>query len=213
MSTSLSGGRGAAGNKIPKGYAAGKLQQFTPEQMGLFQQLFSHVSPGSQLSQQAMGSQAGFEPQEQLAARDFQNFQGQNASRFSGMGMGARRGSGFNNSMTQGSQDFAMQLAGQRQQLQRQALQDLMGMSGMLLGQRPEEQFLIKKENRPSGFAKALGIGLPVAGAVAGGIFGGPAGAAMGGSLGGSLASGFTGQGGSQSQMNQQASWMPTQWG
>ena len=34
----------------------------------------------------------------------------------------------------------------QRQGLQRQALQDLMGLSGSILGQRPYEQFLTPKK-------------------------------------------------------------------
>ena len=80
--------RGPAGNSIPKGYKAGQLQQFTPDQLNLFQQLFSHVSPGSQLSQLAGGSEEAFAPQEQLAQRGFQEFQGQLGSRFSAGGGG-----------------------------------------------------------------------------------------------------------------------------
>lgn len=207
--TSMSGSRGAAGNKIPKGYAAGRLQQFTPEQMGLFQQLFSHTGPGSQLSRQAGGDLSSFAPQEELAQRDFQNFSGDLASRFSGLGMGARRGSGFQNLATQGAQDFALQLSGQRQQLQRQALMDLMGLSSTLLDQRPYENFLVKKQQKPSFGRQLLGAGLPIAGAIAG-SFGGPAGAALGGQLGSTFASGFTGQpsGGSYEGISD----LPTSW-
>jgi hypothetical protein len=150
------GSRGAAGNKIPKGYSAGRLQQFTPEQQSLYQSLFPYVSPGSQLAQQAQGNDAGFAPHEDYANRQFQEFSGQNASRFSGLGMGARRGSGFQNQQTQGAQDFASLLARQRQGLQRQALQDLMGISGQILGQRPQENFLVKKDLP---FWQQLGLG------------------------------------------------------
>ena len=144
--SSMTGSRGAAGNNIPKGYAAGKIQQFTPEAMNLYRQQFGLIDPQSQIYQQAMGSDQGFAPYENLANRKFQEFSGQNASRFSGMGLGARHGSGFQNLQTQGAQDFASQLAMQRQQLQRQALLDLSGISNTILGQQPEENFLVKKE-------------------------------------------------------------------
>lgn len=174
MTSSMSGGMGATGSKIPKGYAAGKLQQFSPEQMGLFKQLFGYTSPEGQLAKQAGGDLSGFAPQEALAQRQFQEFQGQNASRFSGLGMGSRRGSGFQNSQTQGAQDFALQLASQRQGLQRQALMDLMGISQSLLGQRPQEQFLVKKDLpfwQQAALGAAGGLGQGLSGGL-GGLFG-----------------------------------------
>lgn len=189
--SSLTGGIGE-GSRIPKGYKAGRLQQFTPEQIGLFQQLLGMTSPSGQLAQRAQGNLSGFEPQEELAQRDFQNFQGQNASRFSGMGMGARRGSGFQNAQTQGAQDLALQLAGQRQNLQRQALQDLMGISNTLLGSQPYQNFLTQKApKKPSFWSQLFGAAAPVVGAGIGGVFGGPAGAMVGGQLGSALGSGF----------------------
>lgn len=189
--SSLTGSRGAAGNKIPKGYAAGRVQQFGPEQMDLFRSLFGFTQPGSQLYRQATGDVSALAPQEELAQRQFQNFQGDLASRFSGLGMGARRGSGFQNLATQGAQDFALQLAAQRQDLQRQALADLQGLSHTLLSARPYENFLVKKKQKPSFAGQLLGVGLPVAGAALGGAFGGPGGALAGGQVGGALASGF----------------------
>ena len=194
------GSRGAAGNKIPKGYSAGRLQQFTPEQQQLFQDQFAYVSPGSQLAQQAQGSDAGFAPYEDYANRQFQKFSGQNASRFSGGGdfsgaMSARGGSGFKNMQTQGAQDFASQLAMQRQGLQRQALQDLMGISGQILGQRPQEQFLTKKDMP---FWQQLGLG------AVGGLSN-----AAGSFLGGGIGKLF---GGGQQQQPQQNTWQSTQW-
>lgn len=166
----------AAGNKIPKGYAAGSLQQFTPEQMGLFQSLFGRVGPDSQLSKLASGDEAAFAPIEQQAQRDFQGFQGQQASRFSELApgaMSARKGSGFKIGAGQASQDFASQLASQRMGIQRQALSDLMGISGTLLGQRPQENFLTPKK-KPfwqellTGLAPGVGQGVGTAGTLAG---------------------------------------------
>jgi hypothetical protein len=182
MSMSLTGSRGAAGNKIPKGYAAGKIQQFGPEQMDLFRRLFSYTAPGSQLAGLAAGNEAAFAPQEEQATRDFQKFQGQTASRFSQLApaaMSATRGSGFKNLQTQGAQDFALQLAAQRQGLQRQALMDLMGISQSLLSQRPEAQFLVKQElpfwkQLALGGVQGLGSGLSslLGGGGLGGLFG-----------------------------------------
>lgn len=133
-------------NKVPKGYEAGQLQQFSPEQMQLFQQLFSHIGSGSQLSKLAMGDQSQFEAMEAPALRRFSELQGNIASRFSGMGTGARKSSGFQNVMGGAGADLAERLASNRMSLQRQALEDLMGMSSSLLQQRPFENFLAPKQ-------------------------------------------------------------------
>jgi len=165
MNSSMGGNFGQAsslrGDKIPKGYRTGQLQQFTPEQMQLFQQLFSHVSPESSLSQLAGGDEETFNRIEGPAMRQFSQLQGNIASRFSagGGGQGAfsgRKSSGFQNALGGASSDFALQLQSQRQALQRQALMDLMGISGQLLGQRPTERFLTPKE--PSFLDKWLGL-------------------------------------------------------
>jgi len=122
------------------------MPQFNPEQMQLFQQMFSHVGPDSYLSKLAGGDEESFNQMEAPAMRQFQGLQGQLASRFSGMGMGARRSSGFQNTMSQASSDFAQDLASKRHSLQSDAIRQLMGMSGELLGQRPYENALIQKQ-------------------------------------------------------------------
>lgn len=122
------------------------MQQFTPEQLQLFQQMFSHAAPDSFLSRLASGDQSQFEQMEAPALRQFQELQGNLASRFSGMGSGARRSSGFQNTMNQYTSDFAKDLQANRLGLQRQAIQDLMGLSNELLGQRPFETGFIKKQ-------------------------------------------------------------------
>ncbi len=148
---SLYGGKGptgmGAGNQIPKGYDLSRIQNFTPEQMQLFQQLFSHVSPNSFTSRLASGDQDIFNQIEAPALRQFSGLQGNLASRFSGMGSsGGRRSSGFQNTMNQAGSDFAQDLQSRRQGLQSQAIKDLMGMSSDLLGQRPYEQFMQPKK-------------------------------------------------------------------
>lgn len=140
---------------IPKGYQKGQMQQFTPEQMQLFQSMFGHLGPDSFLSKLAGGDQSQFEQLEAPALKQFGALQGNIASRFSGMGagssfggmgVGARRSSGFQNTMNQATTDFAQQLQSQRMGLQQQAIRDLQGLSGSLLQQKPYEQFLTEKQ-------------------------------------------------------------------
>ena len=191
MSSSLTGAKGmggvTGGDKIPKGYAASQLQQFSPEQMQLFQNLFSQVGPQSFTSRLAGGDQSQFEQLEAPALRQLQAFQGSTASRFSGQGTGARRSSGFQNEMNQTSSDFASELSSRRMGLQRQAIQDLLSMSGDLLGQRPQDRFLTKL-NQGSSLGGPIGAGV---GAVGGFFAGGPAGALAGGKLGYDVGSKF----------------------
>lgn len=146
MSTSMSGGRGPmgipTGSKIPKGYQQGALSQYTPEQSQLFQQMMGQIGPGSQTARLAGGDQGMFNEMEAPAMRQFQALQGQLGSRFSGMGMGAQKSSGFQNAASQASSDFAQDLMSRRQGLQRQAMMDMQGIGESLLGQRPFEQFL-----------------------------------------------------------------------
>jgi len=155
------GASGVSGNIIPKGYRLGQLQNFTPEQMQLFQQMFGQVSPNSYLARLAGGDQSLFSEIEAPAMRQFQGLQGDLASRFSMGGggpgsMSARRGSGFANAANQQTMDFAERLAANRQNLQMQALRDLQSLSHQLLGERPYEQSLIQKQ--PS-FWKQLLLG------------------------------------------------------
>jgi hypothetical protein len=161
MSTSLIGARGPAGgnlqgssaggslgNKIPKGYNLGRLQNFTPEQSNLFQQLFSQVSPDSYLSKLSQGDESAFGELEAPAMRQFQDVLGQLGNRFTEFAPGAmssQKGSGFKNAGGQLASGFAQDLHSQRMGIKRQALMDLMGISESLLGQRPQEQFLTQK--------------------------------------------------------------------
>lgn len=186
---SLAGPTGIVGNKRPSGYKLGQLQQYTPEQMNLFQQLFSNVGQGSYLSRLAGGNEDLFNEIEAPALKQFSALQGGLASRFSGMGsFGGRRSSGFQNMANQASSDFAQQLQSNRQNLQRQAIMDLMGLSESLLGQRPYEQYLVPKQQKQSGFGGAIGAGL---GGIGGFFAGGPSGALTGAQLGYNVGSAF----------------------
>jgi hypothetical protein len=140
-------------NNIPKGYNMGSIQNYSPEQMNLFRSLFSNVGPDSYLSKLAGGDEETFSQMEAPALRQFSGIQGNLASRFSGMGTGARKSSGFQNTINQAGSDFAQDLQSRRQGLQSQAIKDLMSMSGELLNQRPQENFLTPK---PPSFLQTL---------------------------------------------------------
>jgi len=59
--------------------------------------------------------------------------------------MGGRKGGAFQRGIGGAASDFALQLQGQRQTLQRQAIKDLMGFSSDLLDKRPYERTLTEK--------------------------------------------------------------------
>ena len=188
MNTGSKSGFGMSGNKVPKGYQSGQIQQFTPEQMQLFQSLFGQMGPESYLGKLAGGDQSQFEQMEAPAMKQFAGLQGNLASRFSGMGSGARGSSGFQNASNQAATDFAQQLQSQRMGLQRQAIQDLFGMSNQLMSQRPYEQFLIEKQQKTGGLGGPIGAAV---GGVGGFFAGGPAGALTGANLGYKVGSSF----------------------
>lgn len=178
-------------DRIPRGYEKGTLSQFTPEQMQLFQRMFSQVDPESFLGKLAGGDEGMFAQLEAPALKQFSGMQGNLASRFSDPGTGARHSSGFQNFMNQASSDFAQSLQSKRMGLQQNALMQLMQLSQMLLGERPYEQFLLKKEHKPSFGQQIFGAALPVGGAALGGTFGGLGGAKLGATIGSNLGSGF----------------------
>jgi hypothetical protein len=160
-------GNSTGGNIIPKGYNLGQLQQFGPEQMELFKSLFSQVSPDSYTSRLAGGDESLFNEMEAPAYRNFNDVLGGLSSRFSGGdlsggrgSLSARRSSGFQNATTSAASNFAQDLQSQRQGLQRQAIQDLMGMSNTLLGQRPQEKFLAQNPQKQNSFLQQLLLGL-----------------------------------------------------
>jgi len=186
--TGLMSPSGRTGNVIPKGYRQGQLSNWGPEQTQLFQHAISHLGPDSYLSRLAGGDESLFQEMETPALRQFSELQGGLASRFSGMGLGARKSSGFQNTATAAASNFAQDLQSRRQLLQQQAIKELIGLSGDLLNQRPHEQFLIEKQKKKSGWGGIVGAGL---GAAGGFLVGGPAGAYTGASLGYGVGSSF----------------------
>lgn len=169
-------------------------QKFTPQQMKLFKSLFSQVDPGSYLSKLASGDPELMAKMEKGQLRDFSSTMGNLASRFSGAGTGGRHSSGFKLAQGQEARQFQEQMQAQRQQLQQQAIKDLMGLSQGLLGQDPYEQFLVEPQGKQEWWQQAIGGGAPLAGAAIGGYAGGLPGAKLGGSLGSAFGSAFGGR-------------------
>ena len=179
------------GDIVPKGYKKGQLAQFTPEQNQLFQSMFPHLQQGGWLSGLASGDQSAFDEMEAPAFRQFNDLMGGLASKFSagsgGQSLGLGKSSGFRNAQTAATSNFAQDLASKRQDLKRQALMDLFGMSSSLLGQRPYDKFLVEKPQSDFWSQIGLGVGKGIPGAASGALFGssgGPGGAAAGGLLG-----------------------------
>ncbi len=141
------------GDKIPKGYKAGAIQQYTPEQLQLLEHTMGFVGPDSYLSKLAGGDEDLFNEMEAPALRQFNQLQGNIASRFSGGGggqgaMSSRRSSGFQNATTSAASNFAQELQSKRQDLMRQAIKDLTGISSELLEKRPFERTITEKPKK-----------------------------------------------------------------
>ncbi len=143
--------------KIPQGYQKSKLQQFTPEQIQLLEQMIGHLGPEGWLSKLASGDESAFEEIEAPQKRQFSDTIAGIGSRYSGMGMGGQKSSGFQNEQTSAAQNFSQQLGAQRQGLKSQALKDLMGFSNQLMGQKP---FDVSLSEKPQSFLQQLLLGL-----------------------------------------------------
>ena len=180
--TSLTGGTGAMSpnnstmgmkEKIPSGYKKGTVQTYPPEFMELLKHLMGQLGPESYLSRLAGGEEGLFNEIEAPAMRQFAGLQGNLASRFSGMGTGARKSSGFQNTMNQATSDFAQDLQSKRQEMQMNAIKEMLGMgSSLLSNNNPYQTTLVPKNREPSGwekFMQSIGSG---AGNLATGWFG-----------------------------------------
>lgn len=170
---------------IPEGYEKFSVNNYTPEQERVFKASEGLIKPDSFTARLAAGDSGEFAAMEAPALRQFGEMQGGLASRFSGMGMGGRSSSGFQNTMTSASQDFASQLQSKRLELRNKAISDMMGMSSQFLNFKPQETGLLQK---PPKEKKQWGsmIG-SVGGGIIGGVYGGPAGAMAGSAAGGAL--------------------------
>lgn len=163
-----------AGGLGSTGYKQVTLNTKNPEQMGIFNSFDQGSRGGIQsglanLSGLARGDQSQFEQLEAPAHRQFGQLQSQIASRFSGMGTGARRSSGHMNAQSGAATDFAERLQGQRMGLQQNAIQQLLGIGQNLLGQDMFDSHFMPKKKKwyeellgsvVPGIAKGAGYGL-----------------------------------------------------
>ena len=133
-----------------------RYQQFTPDQMQLMNQGMGMVGPDSYLYKLAQGDPELMAQMEAPEHAQFQGGLGNLASKFSGMGMGARKSSSFQNQATNAMSQFAQQLQSNRIGLQRQAVGDIMNYSNMLMGQRPYA-LQEAQQKQPSGWGSILG--------------------------------------------------------
>ena len=161
------------------GYNQVQTPRLSPEQ----QQLFSHVmgigqkgitNTVDQLSQRAGGGTPEYwEQQEAPAMRQFNELQGNLASRFSGMGSGARKSSGFQNIANSAASSFAEQLQSNRQGLQSDAMKQLLELYSNLIGTDTQDTaFFSDKQKKQPFWKELLGSGSQGIGKLLGSLFG-----------------------------------------
>lgn len=150
MSSSMTGYSSQYGTKTPKGYSQYSLPTMNPQQQQYYGEQFGAVQPGvmdaiSQLRKMAGGDESYYNQLEAPAYRNFAQGIGQLGSRFAGMGMGATGSSGFKNAGAGMATDLSTSLQSQRMNLQQQAMQELLGLSGQLMGRQTHEYGLARK--------------------------------------------------------------------
>jgi hypothetical protein len=155
--------RQSSGLSSPKleGYHTGVMENFTPEQMQLFQRMFGQAGPDSFLGKLAGGDSQTFEEMEAPAMKQFSQLLGGLSSRAGGLGGGVGSGGGWSsaaqNKGTSAAADFAQQLQANRLNLQNQATQQLFNMGQTLLGQKPFERYM-QEERMPFWQQMLLGL-------------------------------------------------------
>lgn len=165
-SGSASGLKGTGYKQITSPTMSGQGQGLTDLLYSLIGGQGGGLSQGLQgLNKMASGDQSQFSQAEAPALRQHQQLLGNLASRFSGMGSGARGSSGFQNTASEATTDLAERLQGQRMNYQQQALQQLLGLSESLLN-RPTFQSGFAPKKKPfwqelaGGAAQGFGQGL-----------------------------------------------------
>lgn len=144
---------GATGSLTPlkkTGYQ--QVSTLSPDKASLFGQGAQGLQQGfPQILQKLMqmaqgGDEATWSKLEAPAMRQFGALQGNIASRFSGMGSGGRRSSGFQHAVGGAGADLAERLQANRLGLQNQATESLMGLYKSLMG--TEDTALVPKAKK-----------------------------------------------------------------
>lgn len=124
----------------PQGYQMTQTPNFSPEVMKLYNNLLSSLGTGPQqglgyLTKLASGDEDIFKQIEAPAYQALQQGMAQTAGRFSGVG--GQDSSAFANALAGQQGQMSQNLAANRQQLQQQAIQQLLGYSQNLMNQKP----------------------------------------------------------------------------
>lgn len=131
------------------GYKVKQMQNFTPQQMQLFQMLLGQTQGGlgggglDWLSKLAGGDEQTFQQTEAPMHNAFNAKLGDIGSRFANLG--AVGSSAFQNATSGAASQFAQELGANRVNLQQGALDRLLGMSQNLLQQKPYDRVMQKK--------------------------------------------------------------------
>lgn len=153
---------GASSGLKGTGYKQFQTGRLDSDQQNLFKMLMGGSQEGlsaglSHLTGLAKGDPSQFEQMEAPAFRQFAGLQGNLASRFSGMGSGARRSSGFKNTMSEASSTLAERLQSNRMQMQQDAIEQLLGIGSSLLNKNTFETNFIPRQKDPSFLKQILG--------------------------------------------------------
>lgn len=191
------GKTGSSQFRGPSGYMTGQVEGLSPGGRALYDQFHEGSSEGigaglKHLTGLASGDESAFEEMERPATRRFGEQQAQLASRFSGMGIGARRSSGFQNASGSHARDFVQDMQSKRMDIRNNAINQLLGIGKHLLGTQDTKHYMV--EEGPSGFEQFLSAAAPLAGAGLGYAVGGPTGALAGAQLGGGISSSLSGR-------------------
>lgn len=144
------------------GYNQVQSPKLSPEQQQLFSQVMGIGQNGikntvDQLSQRASGGNEQYwQQQEAPAMRQFNELQGNLASRFSGMGSGARRSSGFQNTLNTGASELAEKLQSNRQNLQSDAMKQLLSLYSNLMGTETFDTSFVPGKSKGKSFLEEL---------------------------------------------------------
>lgn len=174
--------------KIP-GYKQYQVQNYSPGQLSLHEQIINSLLPGIQgsgdyLSKLASGDESMFDQLEAPAFANFEKLLGQIGTRFSDLG--GRDSSYFENAVSGAGGELAQNLQSQRMSIRNQAIQSLLEQSGLALDRRPYENHFFPKEKKQGTDWGSVGqLGGTILGGLGGAYLGGPAGAATGAQFGG----------------------------
>lgn len=153
------------GFSLPKGYEPSVIPKFNGGQQDFLKTLLDQLRGGAMssadhLSQMASGDPSAFAGQEAQAMNFFNNKLAPSMSQqFAHQGM--LGSSAFQGSLASAGQDLSQNMYNQRQDLQRQSIQDLLGLSTSLATTPMEEYGVMAKPKKDKfNWGKLIGLGI-----------------------------------------------------